>query len=139
MKTFAIAITFLLISVLSFCQEKKGVTITVTIENIKTNDGHVLLGLHTSDTFMKGKSIQDVKSTIKDGKIMATFTNVQPGTYAILALHDANDNQQMDFGDGGMPLEAYGMSNNPMSFGPPQFSDAKFEVGTEAIDINIRF
>ena len=139
MKTFAISITFLLVSILSFGQDKTGATITVTIDHIKTNEGHVLLGLHTVDTFMKGKGIQNVKSDITEGKMVATFTNVQPGTYAILALHDTNDNQQMDFGANGMPTESYGMSNNPMSFGPPEFSEAKFEVGTEDMEINIRF
>jgi uncharacterized protein (DUF2141 family) len=45
-----------------------------------------------------------------------------------MVLHDKNGNNQMDFESNGMPKEAYGMSNNPMSYGPPQFSDAAIEV-----------
>ncbi|MEZ4792528.1 MAG: DUF2141 domain-containing protein, partial [Gelidibacter sp.] len=108
MKTIAFTIVFTLLSVLGFSQDTKGITITVTIDDIKNDTGHVLLGLHTVDTFMKGKGIQSAKSEIKDGKITATFINVEPGTYAILALHDANDNGQMDFQANGMPSESYG-------------------------------
>lgn len=139
MKTFALIIALTFVSTFGFGQDDKGITITVTIDNVASDTGHVLLGLHNNDTFMKGKGIQSAKSEIKDGKITTTFTNVLPGTYAIMALHDANDNEQMDFQDNGMPKESYGMSNNVMSFGPPQFSDAKFEVADKDLDINIRF
>ena len=56
-----------------------------------------------------------------------------------MALHDENDNNAMDFEDNGMPKESYGMSNNPMSYGPPQFATAKFEVASEDLEMNIRF
>ncbi|MEO6347179.1 MAG: DUF2141 domain-containing protein, partial [Aquaticitalea sp.] len=128
MKTIAFTIALTLVSILGFSQVTKGITITVKVDNIKNDTGHLLLGLHTADTFMKEKGIQRAKSEVKDGKITATFTNVEPGTYAIMALHDANDNSQMDFETNGMPSESYGMSNNPVSFGPPEFSAAKFEV-----------
>ena len=137
MKTIAFTIAFTLLTLFGFCQDTKGITITVTVDNIKNDTGHLLLGLHTVDTFMKGKGIQSVKSEIKDGKVTATFTNVAPGTYAIMVLHDVNDNSQMDYEANGMPSESYGMSNNPMSFGPPEFSDAKFEVVDKDVEINI--
>lgn len=133
---FTIAFTF--ISILGFSQETKGTTITVTIDQIKNNKGHILLGLHTTDTFMKADAIQKAKSEIKDGKIVAIFIDVQPGTYAIMALHDENDNEQMDFEPNGMPKETYAISNNPTSFGPPQFSEAKFDVTDENLELNIQ-
>ena len=139
MKIICTTITMFLISLLGFSQDSTGTTITVTIQNIKNDNGHVLIGLHSSDTFMKGKDLQGIKSAIKEGKVVVTFENVAPGTYAILAMHDANDNGRMDYNDGGMPMESYGMSNNFMGFGPPQFSDAKFEVGTEPVTMEIQF
>jgi uncharacterized protein (DUF2141 family) len=45
----------------------------------------------------------------------------------------------MDFDTSGMPAESYGMSNNPLSYGPPQYSDAKFELKSEDLSFNIRF
>lgn len=132
--TIALAFTTLF----SFAQEE-GITITVTIDNVTSNEGKVLMSLHTSETFMKGKGIKDAESTIEDGKVTITFTNVLPGEYAILALHDKNNNQRMDFEENGMPKESFGTSNNVMAMGPPQYNDAKFTVAAEDLDINIRF
>lgn len=138
MKTIAFTIAFTLISLFGFSQDTIGITITVTIDNIKNDTGHVLVGLHTEDTFMKGKGIQRVKSDIIEGKATATFTNVTPGAYAIMAMHDANDNSQMDLQPNGMPIESYGMSTNPMSFGTPVFDDAKFEVADTDLNLEIK-
>ena len=114
-------------------------SITVVIEKTKNDKGTVLFGLHSEKTFMKGEGIQNATSKIKDGKVIVTFENVPEGEYAILVLHDENDNNRMDFDESGMPKEDYGMSNNDMSFGPPQFSNAKFNVGTEDVEMTIRF
>ncbi len=137
-KTFSIAILLFLTSLFCFSQESETYTITVSIDNVKNNNGKVMLGLHSADTFMKGQGIQNAESKIEDGKITVTFENVEPGNYAILALHDENENNRMDF-ENGTPIESYGMSNNPMSYGPPQYNDAKFEVINENLDLKIRF
>lgn len=140
MKTLTLIFTLLLSVTLSNAQETEGgQTITVTIENITNNNGNVLLSLHTKDTFMKGPGIQNKESKIVDGKIEVTFENVAPGTYAIMGLHDENENKRMDFEDNGMPKESYGMSNNDMSFGPPQYEMAKFDVGIEDLEMKIKF
>lgn len=139
MKTLVVTLALTLTTFLGFSQEPKGITITVTIDNVTSNKGQVLLSLHTSETFMKGKGIKSAASTITDGKVTLTFENVLPGDYAIMALHDKNDNKRMDFTDGGMPKEDYGMSNNPMAFGPPQYDDAKFKVEDKDLELNIRF
>ncbi|WP_341215682.1 DUF2141 domain-containing protein [uncultured Wocania sp.] len=140
MKTLSLIISLLFTITLTQAQENsEGKTITVTIQNIKNNKGNVVLSLHTENTFMKGPGIKNVQSKIVDGKITVTFKNVEPGTYAIMALHDENENNRMDFEDNGMPKESYGMSNNPMSFGPPEFASAKFEFKAEDLDMNIIF
>lgn len=139
MKNLAITIAFVFLTTFSFSQEEKSQTITITIDNVLNNEGKVLVSLHTSDTFMKGAGIQNLESTIENGKVSFTFKNVANGSYAIMALHDANDNKKMDFETNGMPKESYGMSGNEMSFGPPSFVDAKFEVNDEDLTFAIRF
>lgn len=139
MKTLALIITFTLSSIFAYTQEKtESVSVTVKVDNPLNDNGHVLIGLHTIDTFMKGKGIQNAKSKVKDGKVIVTFENVTPGNYAIMVLHDENDNERMDMEVNGMPKESYGMSNNPMLYGPPTFNDAQFEL-TENKEIIIRF
>ena len=138
MKTLllSIALTF---SVTFSNAQNKGQTITVAVNNVTNNNGKVIFSLHTKDTFMKAESIQSAESIIEDGKVKITFNDVQPGIYAIMVLHDENDNKRMDFELNGMPKEKYGMSNNPVSFGPPQFTDAKFEVDEKDLNLQIRF
>jgi len=139
-KTLTLILALLLSVTFSNAQEtENGQTITVTIENISNNNGNVLLSLHTAETFMKGPGIQNKESKIVDGKIKITFENVASGTYAIMGLHDENENRRMDFGANGIPKESYGMSNNNMSFGPPQYETAKFEVNSEDLEMKIIF
>ena len=139
MKTLSLFIALILSSTLSFAQETKGQDITVTVENIANNRGHVVIALHTADTFMKANGLQQTSSKVKDGKVIVTFKNVAPGDYALLALHDENDNNKMDFEPNGMPMESFGLSNNPMLMGPPAFSEGKFEVTDKRIELTIKF
>ncbi len=138
MKTLLLSIALIFSVTFSYAQDK-GQTITVEVNNVTNSNGKVIFSLHTEDTFMKAESIQSAESIIEDGKVKVSFKNVQSGTYAIMVLHDENDNKRMDFELNGMPKEKYGMSNNPVSFGPPQFTDAKFEVADGDLDLLIRF
>ena len=120
-------------------QEKEGVTLTVTVENVQNNKGIVAFALHTKETFMKGIGVANASSKVEGDKVQVTFNNVSPGEYAIMVLHDENENNRMDYHDNGKPKESYGMSNNVMSFGPPQYEDAKFLVSNEDLELSIRF
>jgi uncharacterized protein (DUF2141 family) len=44
----------------------------------------------------------------------------------------------MDFELNGMPLEDYGMTNNVMTYGPPQYSDGKFELRNKDLTFEIK-
>ena len=138
MKNLVLTLALAITSLLSFSQDE-GITITVTIDNVTSDEGKVLMSLHTSETFMKGKGVMDAEAEIKNGKVTVTFENVLPGEYAILAMHDVNDNKRMDFQENGMPKESFGMSNNAIAMGPPQYDDAKFKVEGKNLDLNIRF
>jgi len=139
MKTVAKLIVFILSITFTNAQEVIGHDITITIDNVVNNKGKVVFGLHTAETFMKGAGIQNAETKIEDGKVKVTFKNVAPGTYAIMVLHDENNNNRMDFQDNGMPLENYATSSKTISFGPPEFAASKFEVTKENLNIKIRF
>ena len=142
MKTIILSITLTLSAFFAYAQTDAettnlGTTITVTVP-VQTNEGEVLFGLYDEATFMKTAPIQGLQSDIIDGMATVTFTNITPGTYAITLFHDKNGNQQMDFDLNGMPQERYGVSNNIMSYGPPHWNDAKFEVANEPLSMEIR-
>ena len=135
---FLITLALLLLQGL-YGQQSKGVTLTITLENVLSDQGDILAALHGPDTFMKGPGLQNFKSEARQGTLTFTFEDVSPGRYAVSVLHDQNSNQRMDFDPSGMPGEPYGMSGNDMHMGPPSFEASAFEVGSEPLALSIRF
>lgn len=133
----AVFISSLFATAQTTTSDKEGITITVTIDKVRTNKGKVLFALYSEKTFMKAKPEQTTASTIEGNTVTVTFTNVPKGEYAITCVHDENDNGRMDFEETGMPKEDYGMSNNPMSYGPPEFGPSKFTVANKDITMKI--
>jgi uncharacterized protein (DUF2141 family) len=129
MKTLFTSIIVLLISFTLSAQET--FTLKVTVNNAKDNQGKMVYTLSTENQFMKAAPLQSASVEIEDGVAIATFENVPAGEYAVMVLHDKNGNQSMDFSEQGMPTESYGMSNNPMNYGPPTWMDAKFNVDSD--------
>lgn len=138
MKNLVLALGIFLIAFSVKAQEET-VTVKVNLDNVLNDNGTLLVSLHSNETFMKGPGIIDLQEKAVKGTVTLTFENVKPGTYAIMVLHDENDNKRMDFEANGMPKESYGMSGNVMAMGPPTFADAKFEVAAEDLEFTIRF
>ncbi|MEN8883782.1 MAG: DUF2141 domain-containing protein, partial [Flavobacteriaceae bacterium] len=116
----------------------KNTKITATVVNVSGNKGKVSFALYNKTTFMK-EPLQAKSAEIIDGKSTVVFEDVEPGVYAIICLHDKNENNKMDFAPSGMPLEDYGSSNNIMNFGPPTFSDSKFVIADKNLTLEIKF
>lgn len=131
--------TLFLFSVSVASSQEISNTITVSVSNISSDEGKVIMSLHSEDTFMKTAPVQMETALIDNGKASVTFKNVEPGVYGIIGFHDKNNNDRIDMSSNGMPVESYGVSNNPMSFGPPQWSEAKFEVLDQPLNLEIRF
>ncbi len=75
------------------------------------------------------KVVAQEKSPIKDNKCSFSFTNLNPGKYAIRYYHDANLNGKMETNLVGKPTENFGFSNNVIGkFGPPPFEKWLFEI-----------
>lgn len=134
--TTIVVMTVLFIANSVTAQEKA--TITAEVVNATSDTGKIGFALYTKDTFMKNP-IQAKNAKIVDGKSLVTFENVDLGEYAIICYHDKNDNDKMDFAVNGMPLEDFGASNNVMTFGPPTFDGAKFEVNEKNVSLKIKF
>jgi len=117
---------------------QENLSITATVVNVTSDTGKVSFALFDKENF-RVKPLQAVSSEIKEGKSIATFTNIKSGAYAIICFHDKNENNKMDFAKNGMPLENYGASNNVMNFGPPNYEEAKFVVAEKSVRLEIRF
>lgn len=114
-------------------------TISVEILNVTSDNGKIVYGIYTKDSFMKKPTFSKT-AKIKDGKSVVTFTDIPAGEYAVICFHDKNDNDKMDFETNGMPQEDYGVSNNKVNpFGPPVWNDGKFNFDGDEEKISIRF
>lgn len=129
MKTLFTTIILLIIN--SFAMAQDTHTLTVRVDNAKDDTGKMVYSLSTEDQFMKAAPLMAASVEIKDGVAVAVFENVPAGSYAVMVLHDRNGNERMDFDTNRMPTEAYGMSNNPMSYGPPTWEDAKILISKD--------
>ena len=142
MKLFTTIFAFVMIFYSSMQRTEKkevtGKTITVTVPNVTSNKGTVNFALFTKEGFMISPK-QSKSSLVKNKKSTIAFTNVAAGEYAIICFHDVNANKKMDFNENRMPIEDYGVSNNPFSYGPPNFEEAKFTVANKNVTLEIKF
>lgn len=80
----------------------------------------------TPGDYMK-KSFREVVGTVSGGRALCVFASVAPGTYSMAAFHDVNNNDKLDTGLFGIPVEGVCTSNNAKGrFGPPKYKDAAF-------------
>ena len=90
MKTLVLVILLAITNFIAHSQEPKGVDITVQVNNLKNNNGFVLLGLHNQETFMNTETpaLKRIQGIIIDGKIEVTFKNISEVDYSIMVVHD---------------------------------------------------
>ncbi|NNK76739.1 MAG: DUF2141 domain-containing protein [Maribacter sp.] len=139
MKTIGLILALMVANLVATAQESKGVDIIVTIENVLSDEGIIIGALHSTETFMRGPGVINETVNASKGEVTLTFSDVTPGTFAIMILHDSNSNQRMDYEANGMPKESFVTSGSPAQYGPPTFNDAKFEVDNEDLEFKLRF
>ena len=121
-------------------EAQPSISITTNIKQLKSDNGTVYFALYRSEEdFMNRKYFQAKKSLADKNGVSVVFEGIPQGVYAISCYYDENDNGKMDFDQNGMPLEAYGSSNNVTHYGPPRFSDAKFVVSDKDLTFEIKF
>lgn len=119
---------------------QSGVTLDVQITKFESNEGQVYVALYDAERNWLETRYKGEIGHVADGEARVKFGDVPPGTYAISLFHDTNGNGELDTNFLGIPKEPIACSNNAVGrFGPPKWSDAKFEVGDENLDLNISF
>ncbi|NTW52996.1 MAG: DUF2141 domain-containing protein [Chlorobiaceae bacterium] len=125
-------------------QTQKG-KITVTVNNLRSSNGDLVVALFNSKQGFPGKLNSAIRKTVvsAEGTLHeVVFNDVPYGTWAVTVQHDENRNGKLDSNFLGMPKEGVGTSNNPRSkFGPPSFDSASFTVdkGETELAINLRY
>jgi uncharacterized protein (DUF2141 family) len=117
--------------------------IHVTILNIRNSIGTVDCALFDSP---KGFPVDVLHSAMRlvamkvpDTEARCDFESIDPGTYALVVLHDENMNGKLDTNWLGIPKEGYGFSNDAKAtLGAPSFSDAGFFYDGQTLEMTIR-
>jgi len=117
----------------------KPATLSIRVVDVRNRKGDLIFGVFQSaDGFPteKGKS---VNWQVKPARSGVVFTaELPPGRYSASVLHDENSNGKMDFGPLGIPLEGYGMTNNPKpKLRKATFDEARFTLPPKGADLTI--
>jgi uncharacterized protein (DUF2141 family) len=111
----------------------------VTLEDVATSSGHVLVAVCTPETFLRRGCPYTGRAPAASGEAQVVVHGIDPGVYAVQAFHDQNDNFDLDRNFLGLPKEGMGFSNDaPMRFGPPSFDDAAIEISAAGAATRLR-
>jgi uncharacterized protein (DUF2141 family) len=133
-----------LASVVFAAGEASAARIVVTITGLKSNVGGVYVGLYaTPSKFLNGTQVDAMKKVrASTAPVTVVFDNLPPGTYAVGAYHDENNNDHLDTSFIGLPAEGYALSNGIRAVtSKPTFQQAAFTVGNAgaAVSLPIRY
>jgi uncharacterized protein (DUF2141 family) len=116
----------------------------LTITGVHSDKGELLIGLYDNpDGFKSSIAHAATRGLLPDsGRLIGTairaqrgtqstvFTQLPPGKYAVIVIHDENDNGRMDENSLGVPTEGYGFGNGAQGFlGSPSFEAAAVTIG----------
>ena len=99
--------------------------LTVVVDGIEKSNGKIMVTVFDSINFLK-QPVYYKMVKVEEGQeeITVVLDNIADGKYALVVFQDENNNNSLDTGAYGVPLEKYGFSNNAKGeAGPPKFSD----------------
>jgi uncharacterized protein (DUF2141 family) len=113
--------------------------VRVIVKNFSATSGTVEISLFDSaETFMQEPYLQESGPVDASGDFEVEFVALPEGDYAVVVVHDANDNGRLDTGFLGFGSEDYGFSNNVRPwFGRPGFDEVKFRVDRPGVVVEI--
>ncbi len=119
--------------------------IRVKVKGLRSDKGQILVAVFNQKRGFPGKPEKAIKkqvAKVEKKKAIFELTQLKPGTYAIVVVHDENGNNEMDKSFIGIPKEGFGTSNNVLNkFGPPRYSKARFEYkgGRHSLTIKMEY
>ncbi len=114
--------------------------LTVTLTNIESDKGQVVISVFDTKKTFKDKSdpIASITIPASQGHVLVSFTDLPTTPIALAAFHDANTNNKMDTNFLGAPKEGFAVSNNAKGrFGPPTYEDARFTMSDDTLAIEM--
>ncbi len=107
-------------------------TLTVEIDGLRNSTGNIdMLVFNQSEGWPDEipHSIRAYEVPAVEGNMVLKVENLPAGDYAVIVVHDENFNRRIDKDWRGVPVEQWGMSNNPrVYFKTPSFDRARFHL-----------
>jgi uncharacterized protein (DUF2141 family) len=122
---------------------KGSITLTITLKGLRNSKGKILVWLYSGEKGFPDKPKEAFRTMavgLKEGSVpQVQFSGLTTGSYAVSAVHDENDNGEMDTNWIGIPREGLAVSRDAKgSMGPPKFKDAVLEI-SESQEIKTNF
>lgn len=138
----------LLVAALLAAAPAQAAELRLTVTGIRSDGGELLIGLYgTPEGYAKAIAnasngglmpdpgrVVGVSIRARQGAATTVFAQLPPGRYAVIVIHDENDDGHLDANAIGVPTEGYCFGNNARGFlGAPSFEAASVTVGTDDI------
>ena len=117
-----------------FAEMTRADTLSITISNVHTAQGTLMLQILTEDEFSgEADPTAAFMQRATEGEMVYAAT-LPAGTYALRIMHDVNGNGELDTNFVGIPSEPWAFSNNAKgNFGPPTWADVSFELKGDVV------
>jgi uncharacterized protein (DUF2141 family) len=103
-------------------------TVEVHVTGVAAGKGKVNVAVCDQARFLK-QCAYSGSMPAREGDNTIAIRGVPPGSWAVLAYQDENENDELDRNLIGIPRENYGFSRDARGkFGPPSFEDAAIAV-----------
>ncbi len=114
--------------------------LTVAVSGLRSLEGVVHIAVYDrEDAFPSRQALAGTAVEPAGDGVLAVFSDLPEGRYAVAVFHDENANGRFDRGPFGLPREGFGFSNDaPVLFGPPSFRQAAVALPEEGKTINVR-
>lgn len=117
-------------------------TIKIQVGEFENTEGHLLVSLFNSKQYFpdnEKQAFQNKKIKVSAKTHEVIFEDIPYGEYAVIFLHDENDNEEMDTNFVGAPQEGYGASNDAVNtFSAPKYDEAKFTLNSETKNMQLK-
>jgi uncharacterized protein (DUF2141 family) len=114
--------------------------LTVTVTDLRNHRGQLIYGVFTSADGFPTDSHKAVDWQVKPADVdSVVFTAMlPPGQYGASVLHDENNNGRIDKNFFGVPVEGYGVTNNPKpALRAATFEESRFNLPPEGASLTI--
>lgn len=131
-------LTVLFVSIFSILPAKsQTVNVTVTINNVLSNDGIVQVCVFNKAAAFPDKknlAVKCVDAKATKGSMKIQVDGLAPGSYAFAVHHDKNSDGKVNTNFVGIPKEPMGASNGAKGkMGPPKYIDAVITLTKEVV------